>query len=44
MAGVLKIREANDGLEALKVCQSREINILFIDLMNHPVDGMAFIR
>lgn len=43
-AGVLKIREASDGLEALKIFQSQEIDIVFTDLMMHPVDGMAFIR
>lgn len=43
-AGVRKIREANDGLEALKLFQSQEIDIIFTDLMMHPVDGLAFIR
>lgn len=43
-AGVRKIREADDGLEALKIFQSQEIDIIFTDLMMHPVDGLAFIR
>lgn len=43
-AGVRKIREADDGLQALKVFQAEEIDIIFTDLMMHPVDGLAFIR
>ncbi len=43
-AGVRKIREAADGLEALKIFQSQEIDLIFTDLMMHPVDGLAFIR
>lgn len=43
-AGVRKIREAGDGLEALKIFQSQEIDLIFTDLMMSPVDGLAFIR
>ena len=43
-AGVRKIREASDGLEALKIFQSQEIDLIFTDLMMSPVDGLAFIR
>lgn len=43
-AGVRRIREAGDGLDALKIFQTQEIDIVFTDLMMHPVDGLAFIR
>jgi CheY-like chemotaxis protein len=43
-AGVRRIREADDGLTALKIFQSQEIDIVFTDLMMSPVDGLAFIR
>ena len=43
-AGVRRIREANDGLEGLKIFQAQEIDIIFTDLMMQPVDGLAFIR
>ncbi len=43
-AGVRKIFEAEDGLTALKIFQAQEIDIIFTDLMMHPVDGLAFIR
>lgn len=43
-AGVRRIREADDGLEALKIFQSQEIDLIFTDLMMSPVDGLAFIR
>lgn len=43
-AGVRKIREAGDGLDALKIFQAQEIDIIFTDLMMSPVDGLAFIR
>lgn len=43
-AGVRRIREAGDGLDALKIFQAQEIDIVFTDLMMHPVDGLAFIR
>jgi two-component system chemotaxis response regulator CheY len=43
-AGVRKVREAGDGLDALKIFQSQEIDIVFTDLMMSPVDGLAFIR
>jgi len=43
-AGVRHIREAGDGLGALKIFQTQEIDIVFTDLMMQPVDGLAFIR
>jgi len=43
-AGVRRVREAGDGLDALKIFQSQEIDLIFTDLMMHPVDGLAFIR
>jgi CheY-like chemotaxis protein len=43
-AGVRRIREAGDGLSALKIFQGQEIDIIFTDLMMSPVDGLAFIR
>jgi two-component system, chemotaxis family, chemotaxis protein CheY len=43
-AGVRRIREAGDGLDALKIFQAQEIDIVFTDLMMAPVDGLAFIR
>ncbi|WP_199743510.1 response regulator [Caulobacter sp. 602-1] len=43
-AGVRRIREASDGLDALKIFQTQEIDIVFTDLIMHPVDGLAFIR
>lgn len=43
-AGVRRIREAGDGLDALKAFQAQEIDIIFTDLMMQPVDGLAFIR
>jgi two-component system, chemotaxis family, chemotaxis protein CheY len=43
-AGVRRIREAGDGLTALKIFQAQEVDIIFTDLMMSPVDGLAFIR
>lgn len=43
-AGVRKIREAGDGLSALKIFQTQDVDIVFTDLMMQPVDGLAFIR
>jgi two-component system chemotaxis response regulator CheY len=43
-AGARRIFEADDGLEALKVFQTQEIDIIFTDLVMHPVDGLAFVR
>lgn len=42
--GVRDIREADDGLHALRVLNGREVDIIFTDLMMQPVDGLAFIR
>lgn len=43
-AGVRKIYEADDGLQALKLFQQHEIDIIFTDLVMQPVDGLAFVR
>ena len=43
-AGVRKIYEADDGLGALRIFQSKEIDIIFTDLVMHPVDGLAFVK
>lgn len=43
-AGVRKIHEADDGLSALRIFQSHEIDIIFTDLVMHPVDGLAFVK
>lgn len=43
-AGVRKIYEADDGLTALKIFQSKEIDIIFTDLVMTPVDGLAFVK
>lgn len=42
--GLRDIHEAEDGLQALRVLNSREVDIVFTDLMMQPVDGLAFIR
>lgn len=43
-AGVRKIHEADDGLGALRIFQSKEIDIIFTDLVMQPVDGLAFVK
>lgn len=42
--GIRDIREAEDGLHALRVLSGREADVIFTDLMMQPVDGLAFIR
>lgn len=42
--GVRNIKEADDGLQALRVLNGQDIDIVFTDLMMQPVDGLAFIR
>ena len=42
--GIRDIREAEDGLHALRVVNGREVDVIFTDLMMQPVDGLAFIR
>jgi len=42
--GLRKIHEAGDGLSALKIVTTQEIDIIFTDLMMQPVDGLALIR
>ncbi|PTS81911.1 two-component system response regulator [Pseudomonas sp. HMWF010] len=42
--GLRKIHEAEDGLSALKIVTTLEIDIIFTDLMMQPVDGLALIR
>lgn len=42
--GIRDIREAQDGLHALRVLNGREVDVIFTDLMMQPVDGLAFIR
>ncbi|WP_425999330.1 response regulator [Caulobacter sp. DWR1-3-2b1] len=42
--GIRDIQEAEDGLQALRILNAREIDIIFTDLMMQPVDGLAFIR
>ncbi|MDR6625924.1 response regulator [Caulobacter segnis] len=43
-AGVRRIHEADDGLSALRIFQSKEIDIIFTDLVMQPVDGLAFVK
>jgi CheY-like chemotaxis protein len=42
--GVRDIFEADDGLQALRILNSREVDIVFTDLMMQPVDGLAFVK
>ncbi len=42
--GVRNIKEADDGLQALRILNSGEVDIVFSDLMMQPVDGLAFTR
>ena len=42
--GVRRIYEADDGLTALRIFQSQEIDIIFTDLVMQPVDGLAFVK
>ncbi|WP_421737506.1 response regulator [Caulobacter sp.] len=42
--GVRNIKEADDGLQALRILNVQEIDIIFTDLMMQPVDGLAFVR
>jgi len=42
--GIRDIQEADDGLQALRILNGREVDIIFTDLMMQPVDGLAFIR
>lgn len=42
--GIRDIREADDGLQALRILNVREVDIIFTDLMMQPVDGLAFIK
>lgn len=43
-AGVRTIYEADEGLGALRIFQSKEVDIIFTDLVMHPVDGLAFVK
>ncbi|MDI1363293.1 MAG: response regulator [bacterium] len=42
--GIRQIHQADDGLQALRIINEREVDIIFTDLMMQPVDGLAFIR
>jgi two-component system chemotaxis response regulator CheY len=42
--GIRRIHEADDGLQALRIMNAREVDIIFTDLMMQPVDGLAFIK
>lgn len=42
--GIRDIQEADDGLQALRTLNGREVDIVFTDLMMQPVDGLAFIK
>ena len=42
--GIRDIQEADDGLQALRILNAREVDIIFTDLMMQPVDGLAFIK
>lgn len=42
--GIRDIQEADDGLQALRILNGKEVDIIFTDLMMQPVDGLAFIR
>lgn len=43
-AGVRTIYEADEGLGALRIFQSKDVDIIFTDLVMHPVDGLAFVK
>ncbi len=42
--GIRSIHEADDGLQALRLLNVREVDIIFTDLMMQPVDGLAFVK
>lgn len=42
--GIRNIKEADDGLQALRILNAQEVDIVFTDLMMQPVDGLAFIK
>ncbi|RYD71591.1 MAG: response regulator, partial [Sphingobacteriales bacterium] len=42
--GITSIHEADDGEAALRVLQTRRIELLITDLAMEPMDGLALIR
>lgn len=42
--GYTSLLEAQDGVEALAMCQRHQVDILFCDLRMPGMDGMALLR